>query len=241
MALDIDSWLSQVKTAVSGRSSKGLYEEYFFRDPLRCISRDSNALLSPSDGILYSIKEFASADSDIVIKGVRTTPRGLLPGTRPPEGGIIFDFFMTTYDVHVLRAPASGYIRTRHAQPHRSLNTSMLDFEEAIIRTREGNVPAPCFLQLNQRVISDLYVPHLDVGLHIVQIADSEINAITPFAPPGWSPISQGDRFSAIRLGSQVSLVMRFGRGANVKVLVKENFHYEAGEPLGHFMRDKDV
>lgn len=228
----IEVWMSRIKSDIADRSARSLYEEYFSRDPLRCISRDPSTFLAPCDGVLYSINEFQGFDESIVVKGVNVTLGRLLPGVAIPDQGIILNFFMTTYDVHILRMPMTGFVRSRHVHSQTGLNTSMLEFEETIIATHKNVLPRPDFLHANQRVVSDIYIPGIDQTVHVVQIADREVNSITPFSSPGWSPLPQGSRFSAIRLGSQVSVMIPVADPNMFTVLAEANLHYESGEPL---------
>jgi phosphatidylserine decarboxylase len=232
MVKDIDSWISQIKLETNNVPTKQLYSEYFFRDPSRAICRDSKFLLCPCDGVLFDVQEIAEGQVELDVKGTTVPLERLAPGTHLPKKGLVVSFFLTTYDVHVLRMPISGFVRSRHVSPQLSLNLSMLACEDAIIDSRLGSDVDLSFIHTNQRVISDVLGNESGLKLTIVQIADSEVNMITPFGGPGWSPFSQGDRFSAIRLGSQVTFILNLMEIPRAIFLGKEGMHYEAGEPI---------
>jgi len=67
---------------------------YFFRDPVRMIVRNENNLLSPADGVVYSISEALSPSS-----------------TDLNETMTRVSIFLSVLDVHVNRLPVSGTVR----------------------------------------------------------------------------------------------------------------------------------
>jgi phosphatidylserine decarboxylase len=232
MAKTIDSWLKKIKKETNNVSTKKLYSEYFFRDPARSICRDDQFLLCPCDGVLFDVQEFSEDQVEIDVKGTIVPLERLVPGTLLPKRGLVISFFLTTYDVHVLRMPITGFLRSRHISPQVSLNMSMIACEEAIIEGVFGSNVNLSFMHANQRVITDVLGNQSGQALTIVQIADSEVNMITPFGGPGWQPFCQGERFSAIRLGSQVTLIVDLTKMPRKNFLGKEGLHYEAGEPI---------
>ena len=76
-----------------------LFSVYFFRDPRRVADARSNAVLSPADGIVISIKNI---DND-------QNPLG--------EPAIKASIFMSVFNVHVNRIPFSGTIREISHRP----------------------------------------------------------------------------------------------------------------------------
>lgn len=75
-----------------------IFSLYFFRDPERTVPADRNALLSPADGTIIDIREI-------------NEPRYLKTSARRVS------IFMSVFNVHVNRAPASGTVEFMHYNP----------------------------------------------------------------------------------------------------------------------------
>jgi len=64
---------------------------------------------------------------------------------------------------------------------------------------------------------------------YILQIADYDVDAITPFELRQNQPCHQGARFSQIRYGSQVDLVIPLSQRYDLVPLQRPAVHVEAG------------
>jgi len=74
-----------------------------------------------------------------------------------------------------------------------------------------------------------------DLGLayYILQIADYDVNCVTPFALRQNKPVGQGQRFSMVRYGSQVDLIVPLSTRFEYKLAQETGCHVEAGlDPL---------
>ncbi len=82
---------------------------FFFRDPTRIPPEDTNAVISPADGMVQLIEK----------------------ATPPEELGMAdkeltrVSIFLNVFDVHVNRAPMSGKIKALHYRPGKFFNASL--------------------------------------------------------------------------------------------------------------------
>jgi phosphatidylserine decarboxylase len=84
------------------------------------------------------------------------------------------------------------------------------------------------YLKYNERMSNQVYVPSLDYTYHIIQIADEDVNVIAPFKHQG-DLVTQNERFSLIRWGSQVDLVLPLDDRFTFELLLEETMHINAG------------
>ena len=140
---------------------------------------------------------------------------------------LVIGIFMSFYDVHINRIPYSGTIKYNRLEPIESTNKPMLAVEKDIL----NNVINPNnmdYLKYNERVLNTIYNSFLDYTYYIVQIADEDINVIAPFKQQG-DLCTQNERFSLIRWGSQVDLVLPIDNRYQFELLLKETMHINAG------------
>ena len=140
---------------------------------------------------------------------------------------LVIGIFMSFYDVHINRIPYSGTIKYNRLEPIESTNKPMLAVEQDIL----NNVINPNnmdYLKYNERVLNTIYNSSLDYTYHIVQIADEDVNVIAPFKQQG-DLCTQNERFSLIRWGSQVDLVLPIDNRYQFELLLKETMHINAG------------
>ena len=71
--------------------------------------------------------------------------------------------------------------------------------------------------------------PQLDYTYYLVQIADEDVNVIAPFINDQNSPVSQNERFSLIRWGSQVDLVLPLDERYDFDLVLEDEMHVNAG------------
>ena len=85
------------------------------------------------------------------------------------------------------------------------------------------------YLKYNERMWNKIYSPQLDYTYYLVQIADEDVNVIAPFINDQNSPVSQNERFSLIRWGSQVDLVLPLDDRFNFDLVLENEMHVNAG------------
>ena len=73
-----------------------------------------------------------------------------------------------------------------------------------------------------------IYNSSLDYTYYIIQIADEDVNVIAPFKQQG-DLCTQNERFSLIRWGSQVELVLPLDSRYRFKTLLDNTMHVNAG------------
>jgi phosphatidylserine decarboxylase len=100
-----------------------------------------------------------------------------------------------------------GILQYKGLDPIESTNKPMLAIEKDILNAviNPNNLE---YLKYNERMWNKIYSPQLDYTYYLVQIADEDVNVIAPFINDQNSPVSQNERFSLIRWGSQVDLVL---------------------------------
>jgi len=146
---------------------------WFFRDPERVIPADEDALVSPADGKVIE----------------------LLP---QPDGGIKVGIFLSIFDVHVNRLPASGEI--------------------ADVSYRRGR-----FLAAWNTIASDenercgITIVHPRGTVRVVQVAGLIARRIICRVEPGQRG-RQGERYGLIRFGSRLDTYLPAGTSVTVKI-----------------------
>ncbi|MCW6510510.1 phosphatidylserine decarboxylase [Lichenifustis flavocetrariae] len=165
---------------------------YFFRDPARITPMRDGLVVSPADGIISSI-------------GFFVPPPELGLGDRPLQRVSVF---MSVFDCHVNRAPASGRITKITYRPGTFVNA---DLDKA----SEDNERSGMILDTTSGRIG------------VVQIAGLLARRIVCFVREG-ETIGVGDRFGLIRFGSRVDVFLPDG----VRVLVGQGSKAIAGETV---------
>ena len=84
------------------------------------------------------------------------------------------------------------------------------------------------YLKYNERMSNQVYVPSLDYTYHLIQIADEDVNVIAPFKQQNDLCV-QNERFSLIRWGSQVDLVLPLDSRYEFKTMLDDTMHVNAG------------
>jgi phosphatidylserine decarboxylase len=85
------------------------------------------------------------------------------------------------------------------------------------------------YLKYNERMLNTIYSPQLDYTYYLVQIADEDVNVIAPFINDQNAPVSQNERFSLIRWGSQVDLVLPLDERYDFDLVLPNEMHVNAG------------
>jgi phosphatidylserine decarboxylase len=166
-----------------------LFIAYFFRNPRREIPSEEKAVLAPADGRIIHVGECLE-DRFLKAKALKVS------------------IFMSVFDVHLNRAPASGRIVERSYNPGKFL-----------VASREKSS------LLNERCSS----LETDDGWRMVfiQIAGLIARRIVCYAKAG-DALIKGEIFGMIRFGSRVDLYLP----PDVKPLVRVGQHVKGGESI---------
>jgi phosphatidylserine decarboxylase len=231
MAQKLEDWLNGEVAELSKLPIGELSNTFFFRDPIRPTYIDNEHFYSPADGtILYQKIVLPGApccENIVEIKGKNYTLQDVMGDKDYNKPSLVIGIFMSFYDVHINRIPYSGTLKYNRLDPIESTNKPMLAVEKDIL----NNVINPNnmdYLKYNERVLNTIYNSTLDYTYHIVQIADEDINVIAPFKQQG-DLCTQNERFSLIRWGSQVDLVLPIDKRFSFELLLKETMHVNAG------------
>ena len=167
-----------------------LFIAYFFRNPRRDIPKLQNVILSPADGRVVHVGE---CKEDRFLK----------------ENALKVSIFMSLFDVHLNRAPASGKVLERSYLPGRFLvanveKSSLLNEQKAVILETEDR----------SKIL-------------LVQIAGFVARRIVCYAKAG-DTLGKGEIFGLIRFGSRVDLYLP----PEVKPIVRVGQHVKGGESI---------
>ena len=213
-----------------------LSEQHFFRDPVRPTYADTSFFFSPPDGIVLYQEEVDPDESIVDIKGKPYSLREALRDETYDKPSLVIGIFMTFFDVHVNRIPYPGGLSYRELEPLDTLNHPMLELENTLLE--ELRLPTPDasyladkgeYLQHNQRMVNTVANIDLEEPYHILQIADYDVDCITPFNLKQNQPVLQGERFSQIRYGSQVDLIIPLSDRVHFPSTQTVHTHVEAG------------
>jgi len=175
-----------------------------------------------------------ATDPILDIKGKPYSLREALRDEEYDKTSLVIGIFMTFYDVHVNRIPFPGRLSYRLLDPIDTLNHPMLDVEKAILDGLRLSIAESAeYLHRNQRVVNRVDSPYLDEPYFILQIADYDVDCITPFELKQNRSAEQGQRFSQIRYGSQVDLIVPVSSRYELETVQQTGVHVEAGvDPL---------
>jgi phosphatidylserine decarboxylase len=167
-----------------------LFIAYFFRNPKREIPNLQNIILSPADGRIIHVGE---CDEDRFLK----------------RKALKVSIFMSLFDVHLNRAPASGKVLERSYHPGQFLvanaeKSSFLNEQNAFVLETEDRLK-----------------------ILLVQIAGFVARRIVCYAKAG-DTLKIGEIFGMIRFGSRVDLFLP----TEVKPIVKVRQHVRGGESI---------
>jgi phosphatidylserine decarboxylase len=166
---------------------------YFFRDPPRVTPLRDGLVIAPADGrVSRIINAVPPAELDL---GDRPLPR--------------ISIFMSVFDCHVNRSPASGRIEKMSYRPGAFINA-------ALDKASEDN-ERNCFTIATAG----------GARIGVVQIAGLIARRIVPFVKPGTS-VAAGERIGMIRFGSRVDVYLPEG----VRPLAAEGQTATAGETV---------
>ena len=227
MAEKLEDWLNGEVAELSKLPIGELSNTFFFRDPLRPTYIDNNHFYSPADGTILYQKMVLPGEQVLEIKGIDYTLQDVMGDKDYNQPSLVIGIFMSFYDVHINRIPYSGIIKYKRLEPIESTNKPMLVVEKDILN-KVINPNNMDYLKYNERVLNTIYNSSLNYTYHVIQIADEDVNVIAPFKQQG-DLCTQNERFSLIRWGSQVDLVLPLDKRFSFELLLKETMHINAG------------
>lgn len=228
MSKPLQDWIANDVRHAHGRPMRWLSERYFFRDPVRPSYADAGHFFSPADGVILYQRELGPTDTLVEIKGRAYTLREALRKPAFDASCLVIGIFMTLYDVHVNRMPYAGFLSFRLLPPIDSYNHPMFAMEQALMRGSTKAITGADYLFGNERMLSRIFAPVLGLTYYVLQIADYDVSAILPFDQHQARHYAQGQRFSEIRFGSQVDLVIPLSPRWHFTVLLPDTTHVEA-------------
>lgn len=85
--------------------------KFFYRDPERSIAQTDDAVLSPADGTVVSVRRYLDGEASFIGKGGKSFRVDELLGSAIlGSKGLIVSIHISPLDVHTIRAPAEGKI-----------------------------------------------------------------------------------------------------------------------------------
>ena len=227
MAEKLEDWLNGEVAELSKLPIGELSNTFFFRDPLRPTYIDNEHFYSPADGTILYQKMVLPNEQVLEIKGIDYTIQDVMGDKDYNTPSLVIGIFMSFYDVHINRIPYNGVLKYSRLEPIESTNKPMLAVEKDILN-KVINPNNMDYLKYNERMLNKIYNSFLDYTYYIVQIADEDVNVIAPFKQQG-DLCTQNERFSLIRWGSQVDLVLPLDKRFSFELLLKETMHVNAG------------
>ena len=233
MAKTLNEWLDTEIKQVSDKPLRWLSEQYFFRDPARSMFSDSSFFFPPADGIILYAKQVGPDQSIVDIKGKSYSLKTAMRNNDYDKTSLVIGIFMTFYDVHVNRIPYAGRLSYTELESINTYNYPMIDVEKDIVNNIVPYTTNAEYLFNNQRILNRIFSMELQQYYYVLQVADYDVDCITPFRLKQNQAFVQNQRFSQIRYGSQVDLIIPLSKYFEFKPLIKVGMHVEAGiDPL---------
>ncbi|MBA3026064.1 MAG: phosphatidylserine decarboxylase [Sulfurimonas sp.] len=229
MAKTLQEWVNTDVSIIKDKSMKWLSEEHFFRDPNRALYADSSYFFAPADGIILYSKVVNAEESIIDIKGRSYSLKDAMRKEEYSQRSLVIGIFMTFYDVHINRIPYAGRLSYEELETISSHNLPMLAIEKSLVEALKINTQNAEYLFSNQRMLNTIFSIELQQKYYILQIADYDVDCITPFRLKQNKHFAQGQRFSQIRYGSQVDVIIPLSENFEYLPLLQSGMHVEAG------------
>ena len=229
MSKSLKEWVETDVAYQKRQPLKWISEEHFFRDPSRPVFSDDDYFFSPADGIIVYQRQVDPTECIVDIKGKSYSLRAALQDDTFDTPCLVIGVFMTMYDVHINRLPYPGFLSYKQLDPIRTFNYPMLDVERGLVDELAIDHDKAAYLHNNQRVINRVYAPKLQQRYYVLQIADYDVDCITPFDLNQNVCLAQNERFSQIRFGSQVDLIVPVSTRFSFEPIQKTGMHVEAG------------
>src|SRR5215471_6260255 len=242
MAKRLQEWLESEVEPFREKSIAWISQFHFFRAPSRPTYSDVSYFFSPADGVILYQKTVKPEEPIVEIKGKAYTLRDALREPDYNQESLAIGIFMTFFDVHVNRIPFPGQLSYKELDPIDTYNHPMLDVEKGLFDELRIPTEAMGYLHENQRMVNRVYSSELGQPYYILQIADYDVDCITPFDLKQNQAAAQGERFSQVRYGSQVDLIVPLSSRFEFSLLQKDCDHVEAGiDPLIKISRKTHV
>jgi len=229
MAQYLEDWLDTEVEELSQIPVGDLSNTFFFRDPLRPNYIDNEHFYSPADGTILYQKFIEDPTQPIVeIKGLNYTLQDVVGDKDYNVPSLVIGIFMSFYDVHINRIPYGGVLTYKQLEAIESTNKPMLATEKDILNAaiNPNNLE---YLKYNERMWNKIYSPFLDYTYYLIQIADEDVNVISHFTNKQHDLFAQNERFSLIRWGSQVDLVLPLDNRFDFDLVLEDTMHVNAG------------
>jgi phosphatidylserine decarboxylase len=238
MAKSLKEWVETDVALVKEKPLKWISEEHFFRDPSRPMFSDTEYFFAPADGIIIYQREVQPTDCIVDIKGKAYSLRSAMQDDAFDQPCLVIGIFMTMYDVHINRLPYAGFLSYKQLDAISTFNRPMLDIEHSLVDDLTIDHNKAEYLHSNQRMINRVYAPDLRMYYYVLQIADYDVDCITPFQLNQHAGVSQNERFSQIRFGSQVDLIVPLSKRYRWELVQETGTHVEAGiDPVIRIVR----
>lgn len=233
MAKPLKEWVETDVEYQRSQPLKWISEEHFFRDPSRPMFSDPAYFFAPADGVILYQLWAEPNDCIVEIKGKPYSLRRAMQDDAFDARCLVIGIFMTMYDVHINRLPYKGFLSYKPLEPISTLNRPMLEVEHGLVHDLVIDHSQAEYLHTNQRVLNRVYAPDLQQSYYILQIADYDVDCITPFNLGQNVAVAQNERFSQIRFGSQVDLIVPASKRFHFELIHTIGMHVEAGiDPL---------
>jgi phosphatidylserine decarboxylase len=233
MAKNLKEWLQTDVAPFRARSVAWLSQFHFFRDPIRPTYSDVSHFFAPADGIILYQGTMQPEEPIVDIKGKAYALREALRDSDYSQPSLVIGIFMTFFDVHVNRIPYPGLLSFKEVDPIDTHNHPMLDVEKCILEDLRIPSESLEYLHHNQRFVNRIDSAELGGPYFVLQVADYDVDCITPFTRKQNQPVAQGERFSVVRYGSQADLIVPVSERFRFELVQATGCHVEAGiDPL---------
>ena len=229
MAKTLQDWLDTDVRPFRDKSLAWLSQYHFFRDPIRPTYSDLSYFFAPADGIILYQREVGPDECIVEIKGRTYSLRDAMRDRDYDAQSLVVGIFMTFFDVHINRVSYPGRLSYREVDPIDTYNRPMLALEKSILQDLHISTDSMEYLHHNQRVLNRIYAMDLAQPYYLLQIADQDIDRITPFLLKQNQSVAQGQRFSQVRYGSQVDLIVPLSSRFELETVQQTGDHVEAG------------
>lgn len=241
MAKKLQDWLENDVQPYREKSLSWLSQFHFFRDPIRPTYSDLSYFFSPADGIILYQRTLHPDQCLVEIKGRSYSLRDALRDPAYDAESLVIGIFMTFFDVHTNRIPYPGSISYTELEPVDTYNHPMLDVEKNILGDLRIAQDSLDYLHHNQRMLNRVFSPHLGQEYYLLQIADYDVDCIVPYKLKQNQHVAQGQRFSQVRYGSQVDLIVPATSRFDFQPVQRTGDHVEAGMDPVIRVREKPV
>ena len=229
MAKSLQDWISSDVQDVRDKPLRWLSHYHFFRDPPRPTYSNLSYFFAPADGVILYQRAVAPDEPILEVKGKSYSLRETMRDDTYDKRSLVVGIFMTFFDVHVNRIPFPGRLSYRELDPIDTFNHPMLEVEKSILDDLRLSLRDAEYLRANQRVLNRIDAIELGQPYYVLQIADYDVDSITPFELKQNQPCGQGERFSQIRYGSQVDLIIPLSPRYDLRAIHPTGYHVEAG------------